>query len=193
MVFRRRPKPAAEPAAPAIDPLAVPARYRPAVEDAVRARTQFHSLLAATAPGPMQDRLHELAAKVDAGVQAVVQAVQQAVRLEEVCATLDPDRVTDDLKRAKRAQESEQGDAATVEALTARFASTQRLLNSLDELRQRIPVLEARLGTAVARAAELTLTSAASPATAGLDDLGSDLDQLVLELGALQAGTAAMG
>lgn len=192
-MFRRRPKPAPEPAAPRIDPLAVPARYRPAVDDAVRAGAQFRSLLTATAPGPMQDRLHELGAKVDTGVQAVVQAVQQAVRLEEVCATLDPERVTDDLKRAKRAEEAGQGDAATVEALTARFVSTQRLLNSLDELRQRIPVLEARLGTAVARAAELTLTSAASPTAAGLDDLGGELDQLVLELGALQAGAAAVG
>lgn len=192
MVFRRRAKQPAEPVGPQIDAMAVPPAHRSVVDDALRARTQFHSLLTTTAPGPMQDRLHELSAKVDAGVQAVWEAVQQAVRLEQVVATLDPVRVAEDLKRAKRAEQSGQADGAAVEALTARFASTQRLLNSLDELRQRIPVLEARLGTAVARAAEITLTSAASPTASGLDVLDGELDQLVLELGALQAGAAAV-
>lgn len=192
-MLRRRAKAPADPVGLQVDPSAVPEGHRPAVEDAVRARAQFRSLLTATAPGPMQDRLHELAPKVDAGVLAVWEAVQQTVRLEQVLITLDPERVTEDLKRAKRDEQSGQGDAATVEALTARFSSTQRLLNSHDELRQRIPILEARLGTAVARAAELTLTSSASPAAGGLDVLGSELDELVTELAALQAGAAAVG
>lgn len=192
-MFRRRAKAPVEPAGPLVDPLAVPEVHRPAVEDSLRARAQFHSLLATTVPGPMQDRLHELAPKIDAGVLAVWEAVQQAMRLEQVLVTLDPDRVTDDLKRAKRAEQAGQADGGTVEALSARFASTQRLLNSHDELRQRIPVLEARLGTAVARAAELTLTSATAPATGDLDQLGGELDQLVLELEALQAGAASVG
>jgi hypothetical protein len=193
MAFRRRAaKPAADPVAGVVDPATVPPAYRAAVEDALRARSQFHALLTTTVPGPMQDRLQEVAAKVDAGVLAVWQAVQQATKLEQVVTTLDPQRVTEDLKRARRAEQTGQADAEAVETLSARFASTQRLLNALEELRQRIPLLEARLGTAVARAAELTLTSSASPSAAGLEGLGGELDQLVLELEALQAGAAAV-
>lgn len=194
MVFRRRtPRPPADPIAAEVVPDAVPGVYRAPVADALRARTQFQGLVDAVPTGPMQQRLIELSARVDAGVFAVWQTVQQAVRLEGVVATLDPQRVTDTLKQARREQEAGTADTATVEALTARFASTQRLLNSLDELRDRLPVLEARLGTAVARAAELTLTSSASTSAAALDALGSDLDTLVLELDALRAGVDAVG
>jgi hypothetical protein len=190
MIFRRRSSNrAAEPLADALDPEAVLPAYRPAVVDAARARGQFHALVAATSPGPLQDRLRELGSGVDSGVLAVWNAVQQAMRLESVVATLDPERVTAELKRAKRSSEA---DASVVEALGARFDSTQRLLNALDELRQRIPVLEARLGTAVARAAELTLTSSTSSSAGALDSLGRELDQLVLELEALQAGAEAV-
>ncbi|MDP1819615.1 MAG: hypothetical protein Q8K58_06925, partial [Acidimicrobiales bacterium] len=79
------------------------------------------------------------------------------------------------------------------DARTARFASLLRLLTALVEMRRRIPVLEARLGTAVARAAELTLTSSVSSSAAELDVLRAELDQLVDELGALQSAVAAAG
>lgn len=192
MVFRRRgskqpPDPLAE-----IDPARVPPAYRPAVDDAIRARTQFTALVGSMGTGPLRQRLDTLQHGIDAGAIAVWRAVQQAVRLETVVATLDPQRVTDDLKQAKRAHQSGQGDAATVEVLSARFASTQRLLNALDELRDRIPLLEARLGTAVARAAELTLASSAA-SMAGLDALQGELDDLVIELEALQAAVDEVG
>jgi len=190
MIFRRRSSHRAdEPLADALDPQGVLPAYRPAVVDAVQARGQFHALVAATASGPLQDRLRELGSGVDSGVLAVWNATQQAMRLESVVATLDPERVTAELKQAKRSGDA---DASVVEALGARFYSTQRLLNALDELRQRIPVLEARLGTAVARAAELTLTSSASSSAGALNSLGRELDQLVLELETLQAGAEAV-
>ncbi|MGI9031686.1 MAG: hypothetical protein ACR2HP_17150, partial [Ilumatobacteraceae bacterium] len=80
-------------------------------------------------------------------------------------------------------------DAAVVDALAARFASTQRLLNSLDELHEHLPVVEARLGTAVARAAELALTSSAAAAPQELGTLEDDLDALVFDLDALGRAT----
>jgi hypothetical protein len=76
-----------------------------------------------------------------------------------------------------------------IDALQERFASTQRLLNGLDDIHQRLPVLEARLGTAVAGAAELTLTSSLAPTGEEIGRLDGDLSALLVELDALgQAG-----
>ena len=78
---------------------------------------------------------------------AVWRTTTQAVELERVVDTLGAERVADELKRAKR----DGADEAVVDALAARFASTQRLLNAIEDLREHLPVVEARLGTAVAR------------------------------------------
>lgn len=185
MVFRRRRNEAATPPDPlaAVDPAAIPSTYRPPVDDALRARRQFGELVAGQHEGPLRDRLDDLGHRVDAGVLAVWGTAQHAVELERVLATLDPERVTDDLKRAKRDGASDE----ILEPLAARFASVQRLWNTLDELRERLPLLEARLGTAVARTAELTLTSSMASAPAELDGLGQELDALTVELRALTA------
>jgi hypothetical protein len=184
-IFRRRSRnQPVDPITATVDPSAVPDRYRAVVADALRARTQFAGLVSSTQPGPLHDRMTSLAGDVDAGVLAVWQVVQHATRIEDVVATLDPGRVTDELKQARRAG----ADPATVEALAERFASNQRLLNSLEESRQRLPVLEARLGTAVARAAELVLTSSLGAAPE-LDRVHDDLTRLTQELDALRLAT----
>ncbi len=187
MVFRRRSSTPPDPLA-GIDPAAVPPAYRAPVADALRARTQFGDLVAGLRDGPLQDRLRELGGRVDAGVLAVWRTASQAAEIDRVTATLDPERVTAELKQARRTGAADD----VVAALQARFASTQRLLNSRDELRDRLPVLEARLGTAVARAAELALTSPASAAT-DIAALEADLDAVVVELGALGAATSELG
>ena len=181
-IFRRR-TPKAEPDAVAavVQPGAVPERYRGVVSDALRARSQFATLVAGARPGPLHDRLTGLAADVDAGVMAVWHVVQHAVQIEGVVSTLDAERATDELKRARR----DGADQATVDALTERFAANQRLLNALDETRHRLPLLETRLGTAVARAAELVLTSSLASAP-GLDQIHDDLTRLTQDLEALR-------
>ena len=188
MVFRRR-RPTTEPDPLAgVDPAAVPAAYRGAVDDALRARAQFGELVAGLRDGPLQDRMRELGTHVDAGVQAVWRTAAQAADIDRVAATLDTERVTAELKQARRTGAPDE----VVAALQERFSSTQRLLNSGDELRDRLPVLVARLGTAVAKAAELTLTS---PAAAGAEIAGleADLDGLVGELDALGVATTELG
>lgn len=147
MVFRRRRPPEPGPL-DGVDVGAVSPRYRTSVSDALDAWRQFDELVAGVRPGPLQDRLGELRRRVDAGVLAVWGTTTKATELERVVGTLDPDRVAAELKQARR----QDADPAAVDALAARFASTQRLLNALDDLRTGLPLLEARLGTAVARA-----------------------------------------
>ena len=103
--------------------------------------------------------------------------------------TLEPERVTDEYKRARR----DGAEPAVIEPLAARFASVQRLLNTLEDVQSKLPVLEARLGAAVARTAELTLVSPAAAAPAELDALGHELDALTVELQALGAATDELG
>ena len=177
-LFRRSPKTPPDPLAH-VDPAAVPRRWAGAVADAVEARRRWRDLVDGIRPGPVRDRLDVLGARVDEGVLAVWEAVVRAVEAERITATLEPDRVTDDYKRAKR---DPSADPALVEALSARFASVQRVLNTLDETEERLRLLDARLGAAVARGAEVALA-----AGRGGDELGAELDAVVGELGALRA------
>jgi hypothetical protein len=189
MVFRRRRSDAARDPLAAVDPAAVPPAYRAPVEDALRARQQFGALVARVPRGPLRERLDGLAARVDAGVLAVWGSAGHAAELEQVLATLDPERVTAEFKRAKR----EGAEPTVLEPLAARFASVQRLLNTLEDVRRNLPVLEARLGTAVARTAELTLASPAAAAPAELDALESELVALTTDLHALTEATPELG
>jgi hypothetical protein len=187
MVFRRRRPAAKEDSLAVVDPAALPREYRATVNQAAAARVQFQDLVAATREGPLRTRLTELGERIDAGVLAVWRTASQAARIDGVAATLDPDRVLAELKQARRAG----ADEALQEALQARFASTQQLLNARDELKEQLPVLEARLGTAVARAATLTLVDT-DAFDAELTSLTADLDGLVMELDALCAATTEL-
>ena len=97
------------------------------------------------------------------------------------------DRVTAEYKRAKRA-----GDAPDVEvALGQRFVSVQRLLNTLDDTDERLRLLvDARLGAAVAQAAEVAL-DVNGPASAGA--LDAELAGVVDDLAALRSALDDLG
>jgi hypothetical protein len=91
--------------------------------------------------------------------------------------------VADDYKRAKRVE----GDDELEAVLAQRFASVQRLLNALDDTEDRLRLLDARLGAAVAGAAEVAL------GTAGGDALGAEMDGVVAELESLRAALHELG
>lgn len=169
-----------------VTPDAAPPRFRTAVADAVAARSRFAGVVEGLRPGPVQDRLLALGEQVDAGVLAVWDTVTRAGDIERVASGLDVDRATDDYKRAKR---DPAADPALVEALRERFASVQRLLNAVDDVDDRLRLLDARLGAAVARAAEVALV--ASDASAA-DAVSAELGAVVGELGALRDSLGAL-
>jgi hypothetical protein len=161
-----------------VDPAAVPRRYAGHVAAALDARRRWQQLAETMREGAIQARFVEFGSQVDAGVLAVWDTVQRMVEIERVVAALDLDRVTSELKRVRRAPSA---DPAMVEALNARFVSVQRMMNSVEDADSRLRLLDARLGAAVARAAELALVPGVE-ASAG-DELGA----VVVELGALRA------
>jgi hypothetical protein len=168
-----------------VDPDAVSARFAPAVAEAVDARRRFASVLAGVREGPTRDRLAAAGDRLDAGVLAVWETARRATQIERTLETLDPDTVTDDYKRAKRAG----SDPELEQVLAQRFASVQRLLNALDDTDDRLRLLEARLGAAVAAAAEVALGAAGG---AGADALDAELDGVVTELDALRHALAEL-
>jgi hypothetical protein len=153
------------------------------VVEAQQARARWQEVVTGVRPGPVRDRLLELAHRLDEGVLAVWDTVVRAVEAERVAQGLDVDEVTEEYKRAKR---DPSADPALVEALRARFASVQRILNAIDDAEERLRLLDARLGAVVARGAEVALTAR------GDEDIGRELDEVVVELGALRDSLHAL-
>jgi len=177
MVFRRRSREEPDPLAH-IDPAAAPPRFARTVDEALAARRRFRELVEGLRPGPVRDRLVAMGPRIDAGVQAVWDAAHRAGEMEHVLATLDPDRVTDEYKQARRSG----AEATVLAAHEARFQSVQRMLNTIEDIDERLRVLDVRLDAAVARAAEVALGTGA-----GADELDAELTDVVDELGALRS------
>jgi hypothetical protein len=183
MLRRRRPP---EDPLGHIDPGATSPRFARAVADALDARRRFAEVVAGVRPGPAHDRLTAAGARVDAGVGAVWDIAERATAIERTLAALDPERVTDDYKRARRSGAS----AELEQALAQRFASVQRLLNTLDDTDERLRLLDARLGAAVASAAEVALGAADAAGPSALD---AELDGVTAELDALRRALDELG
>lgn len=191
MLRRRRP-PADPPTA--VDPLAdldlaaLPRRLEPVVQQAIDAYRRWEQVVAAVAAGPLADRLTSLGEQVRAGVQEVYATAARVGEVERVLAALDPDGATEAFKAAKR-RAAEGRPPAEMEAVEARFTSVQRMLNLVADADEQLRVLDARLLAAVARAAEVALTTDAI----GLGTVSSDLDGVVSELGALRGALSSLG
>jgi hypothetical protein len=155
------------------------------VAAAVESRRRYRDLVAGLQPGPVRDRLAATGERVDAGVTAVWSTAQRAGELERLLASLDPDRVTAEYKRAKRTAAD---DPALEAALAQRFESVQRLLNALDDTEERLRLLDARLSAAVARVAEVALLGGT-----GADEVGAELENVVEELTTLRTALDDLG
>lgn len=182
-MFRRRP----DPPVPMVDPVealdrgAVPSRLRPLVDDAVSSHRRWVQLTSGVASGPLADRLAMLGDQVRDGVVDLHAATVRVGEAERVLEALDPDGATAAFKAAKR--RAADGDAPPeLEALEIRFASVQRMMNLVADAEEQLRVLDARLLAVVARGAELALTADAN----GLTAVGEDLDDVLVELGALR-------
>ena len=113
--------------------------------EALEARRRYAELLAGLRTGPMRDRLAATGERLDAGVVAVWETARRATEIERTLTTLEPERVTADYKRAKRAD----ADPELERVLGQRFAAVQRLLNTLDDTDGRLRLLD---GKATSRA-----------------------------------------
>ncbi len=188
-MFRRRQAPPPVPVDPvaALDLSLVPPHLVRLVHGAIEARQRWVSVVGGLAGGPLADRLHELGQRVDAGVLDVHATAVRVGEVARVLQTLDPAGATAAYKDAKR-RAAEGSPPPELDALEARFASVQRILNSSADAEERLRVLDARLLAAVARAAEVALTADAT----ALGALDADLGDLVSELGSLRTALTTL-
>jgi hypothetical protein len=79
----------------------------------------------------------------------------------------------------------------TVQSLESQLASAKRLDDVTDQAEARLKLLQAQLDEAVARAAELGVSSAAD--ASALAGVGDDVDHVVLEMEALRQALEETG
>jgi hypothetical protein len=169
------------PRAPRIDPFTLREPWRRFVQAALQAQARYDRTVAQAPPGPLRERLGHIGRRIDVGVAECWRVAQRGHALDDALAALD----VPGAERRLAALEQEGGGAEeVVESLRARLATAARMREVADEARDRLRVIDARLGEAVARGVELSVRTGA-PVDVGA--LGDDVDDLVLELEALRA------
>lgn len=167
-----------------IDPFTLGEPWRTFVRAALQARARFDRTVQTTRPGPLRDRLAEIGERVGTGVDECWQVANRAQEIENALQQLD----TREARAELAALEQESGAtpehrASTAEALRAQIGSAERMAAVVDDARDRLRLLDARLDEAVARAVELSVDSGD---TEGMSGLSSDVDSVVTDMEALR-------
>jgi hypothetical protein len=174
------------PRAERIDPTAVREPWRAFVRRAVAARDRFDRAVRDTEPGPLHDRLAEMAARVSVGATECWRVARRAAALDAAVLELDAPGVRAQLDRCRAELDRTPAKpelVATAEALRNQLASAERLAVVAADARDRLERVDAQLDEAVARALELSL-QAGGPGD--LASLGTAVDGVVGELESLR-------
>jgi hypothetical protein len=164
-----------------IDPFALQDPWRTFVRSAQQARRKFDEAVHGARGGPMRERLTEIGGRLDDAVAECWRVARQGQALADARSTLDTAGVQRELASLDRSSPSH---SKTAEALQAQIASAQRLETTINDARDRLRLLDARMDEAVARAVELSVGGG----DADLQGLGSDVDGLVGDMEALRQG-----
>lgn len=153
------------------------------VADAQDAKRRFDEVVATMTPGPLRDRLAELAHRLDDGV-----AESGRIAARGNALTAAAGRIDEVSAQAKLAQLTAQHagrnmsptTAETMRSLEAQIATDRRIKSAAEQADARLRRLDAWLDELVARAVEVSLGTADEP---GLEN---EVDDLVTELEALR-------
>jgi hypothetical protein len=151
--------------------------------DAEDAKRRFDDVVATMTPGPLRDRLAELANRLDDGV-----AESGRIATRGNALTAAAGRIDEAGAQAKLAELTAQHagrdlsatTAETMRSLEAQIATDRRIKSAAEQADARLRRLDAWLDELVARAVEVSLGTADEP---GLE---SEVDDLVTELEALR-------
>jgi hypothetical protein len=167
-----------------IDPFTLGEPWRSFVRAALQAQARFDRTVHTARPGPLRDRLAEIGKRVGTGVDECWQVANRAQDIANALEQLDTRQARAELA----ALEHESGTAPenrarTAEALRAQIGSAERMATVVDDARDRLRLLDARLDEAVARAVELSVDSGDPEGVLGLS---SDVDSVVTDMEALR-------
>ena len=165
-----------------IDPFALREPWRFFVRDALRAQKRFSAATEALDPGPLRDRLVEIAGRIDQGVKECWDVAQKGQRLTDSRRTIDIAHIRRTLESAELLPGDPRRSSAEVQ-----LASHDRIQELEDNTQTRLEILDARLEESVVRAAEL---SARAADVDQLDDIAA-VDGIVGDLESLRLGLDA--
>jgi hypothetical protein len=173
-----------------IDPYAVPDPWRRFVRESLTAQSKFGETVARCPPGPLKDRLGDVARRIDDGVRESWRIAHMGAALDAALAGLDPDGTSRELRRVQEqrthpATPSSDALDATEAALAARLQSARRIQAGAQQATDRLRVLTAQLNEAVASAVELTMATGDPRAVA---PVAGQVETAVSEIEALRQG-----
>jgi hypothetical protein len=185
---RRRRAAQAEP----IDPYAVAEPWRSFVQEAVTAQARFGQTVERCQPGPLQDRLREVTARVGDGVQECWRAAHLGASIAAVLAGLDPPKISRQLREVQeeqrgagpRASSSDARDRLdqTEAALAGRLQTARRMEAMVQRTTDGLRVLTAQLDEAVAEAVQLSLAAGdpngAQPIAGSVESVVGEIESL---------------
>lgn len=168
-----------------IEPTRVGEPWRQRVSSALAARSRFERGVR-TKPGPLRDQLREVGHRLDQAVAECWEVAQRGDRVDAALAEMDRPRIRSQLDELARS-----GDPAAIgPSLGAQLGSAERLAKLSSDTHDQLRRLNAQMEQAVAQAIEV---SAQSTGAATLGPLGSDLDDLVMELQSLRKALQETG
>jgi hypothetical protein len=184
----------------AVDPFSLREPWRHAVQEALAAQNRFRQATAGVAAGPLQDRLTTIGAQLERGVAEAGRVARRGQTLEDVRRQIDTGTIVAELQRLEAvAQVSPTEDssrAGTAEALRAQLATAERIDGVLDETRDRLGLLDARLDEAVARSLELSVRTDDPDQLGGVnttvDEVLEEMEALRLALDEADGGAPSM-
>lgn len=170
-----------------IDPFTLGVPWRKSVHEALKAQRRFNDAVRKADAGPLRDHLREIGQRIDTGVRECWRVAQRGAAIESGLKTLDVEGTKRDLVDVERELRGDPTDTRlqqTRDSLRAQLHTAQRMIDAVQDARNQLRLLDARLDEAVTRAVELSLRSAPDADVSGL---GSDVESLVTDMEALRS------
>jgi len=156
------------------------------VRDAQRAQSRYESAWRAANDGKTRERLRDIGASVEAGVRECWTVAKRSDTLARTVGELDLDGARERLAvvEAEMLASPTPTRASTVASLTARMEAGRRMNERLEDARDQLQMLDARLDEIATAALEIVYQSGSIGTVAAV---GSAVDEVVEELHILAA------
>lgn len=173
-----------------VEPTQVGEPWRQRVAAALAARKRFERAIEGIAPGPLRERMGEVGGRLDVAVQECWHVARRGHHLDGAIGELGVPRIRSQLDTLGAPRDGDEERAAIAGALQAQLDAADRLVAVSARTHDRLRLLNARMDEAVARAIELAASSTDATALRPLD---ADIEGLIVEFQALQAGLEETG
>lgn len=169
-----------------IDPFGLQEPWRLHIQAALANRAKVRERADSTPSGPLRDRLHEIAERVDLAVDEAWQIAKRGQTLSRARRAIETEPIDQQMRSLEKSLAETPDEPRLAEALEARRAqraAADRMDEIIDDTDTQLRLLDARMGEVVVRAAEL---SAHIGGAAVIATLSSDVDGLLTEMEALR-------